>query len=90
MLAVNWRALGAEVDLVCFDGVNTVFVEVKTRKSAVAGYPEEAITYAKRQHIERVAQVWWQSHSPETPWRIDAIAIRWVGGAPEYTHFEGI
>jgi putative endonuclease len=54
----------------------TVFVEVKTRRTTGYGYPEQAITRRKRQHMLAAAQAYLQSH-PELggDWRLDVIAV---------------
>jgi putative endonuclease len=54
----------------------TVFVEVKTRRSTTYGYPEQAITRRKREHMLAAAQAYMQAH-PELAgdWRVDVIAV---------------
>ncbi len=54
----------------------TVFVEVKTRRSTTYGYPEQAITRRKREHLLAAAQAYLQTHPElEGDWRVDVIAI---------------
>ncbi len=54
----------------------TVFVEVKTRRSTSYGYPEQAITRRKREHMLAAAQAYLQAHPElEGDWRVDVIAI---------------
>jgi putative endonuclease len=54
----------------------TVFVEVKTRRSTSYGYPEQAITRRKREHMLAAAQAYLQAH-PELAgdWRVDVVAV---------------
>ena len=54
----------------------TVFVEVKTRRSTSYGYPEQAITRRKREHMLAAAQAYMQAH-PELDgdWRVDVISV---------------
>jgi putative endonuclease len=53
-----------------------VFVEVKTRRSTAYGYPEQAITRRKREHMLAAAQAYLQAHPElEGDWRVDVIAI---------------
>ena len=53
-----------------------IFVEVKTRSSTAYGYPEEAITRRKREHMLSAAQAYLQAHPDiEGDWRIDVMAI---------------
>src|SRR5260370_20577660 len=44
----NFRAAGAEIDLVALDGPTLVVVEVKTRIEMGAGRPEEAVDHRKQ------------------------------------------
>jgi putative endonuclease len=66
----------------------TLFVEVKTRSSTAYGYPEQAVTRKKRQHLLDSAQEYIRLH-PELDgdWRVDVIAIlRAPGNAPPQIH----
>jgi putative endonuclease len=56
IVARNFRAAGAEIDLVAMDGDTLVFVEVKTRQSFAAGAPEEAVDLRKQTRMRRAAQ----------------------------------
>ena len=49
----NLRIRGGEIDIIARRGRDIVFVEVKTRSSAVYGFPEESVGRKKRQHIQR-------------------------------------
>jgi putative endonuclease len=86
----NPRNEYGEVDLVARQGECIVFIEVKARSSSQFGFPEEAITPAKQQHMLEAAESYLQTH-PELDgdWRLDVIAIlRVPGGPPEILHFE--
>lgn len=76
VLAHNLRTPHGEIDLLARQGETLVFVEVKTRSTLTFGYPEEAITAAKRAHLLAAAEAWLAEH-PEWQgnWRIDVIAI---------------
>jgi putative endonuclease len=57
ILARNYRPGGdSEVDIVARDGDITVFVEVKSRRSAEFGSPGRAIDRDKQKHIVRAAR----------------------------------
>lgn len=72
----NYRAPEGEIDLVMQDGDIVVFVEVKTRTSNSFGAPEESVTKAKRQRLQRAAWAFLQEHETlDAPWRIDVVAI---------------
>lgn len=90
ILARNVRTEHGELDIVAKQGEVLVFAEVKARSSNKFGYPEEALTPAKQQHIFDAASTYLQEH-PELngDWRIDVIALRRrLGQAPEIQHFE--
>lgn len=91
ILARNVRTPYGEIDLVAQDGGMIVFVEVKTRRSNRFGWPEEAVTHAKQEHLLAAAEDYLSAH-PELDgdWRFDVIAIRQLrSGKPlEIVHFE--
>ena len=71
----NWRCSQGEIDIVAIDGVETVFVEVKTRSSTTFGHPLEAITAPKLARLRRLAAAWCQAHDGHYTIRIDAMGI---------------
>lgn len=95
ILARNWRCQHGEIDLVARDGRDTVFVEVKTRRTEAFGHPFEAITPRKLGRLRRLAAAWCQrEHGAATPIgqvRIDAIAVLMPDDLPAVVdHLEGI
>lgn len=64
-----------EIDLICREGNEVVFVEVKARQTSAFGYPEESVTLSKLQHIVRSGQAYMKKLPSNTPWRIDVVAI---------------
>ncbi len=81
-----------EIDLVCEDGDELVFAEVKTRQSDEFGYPEESVTPAKFRHMRASAQAFLATRGWEDRfWRIDVIAIRiFFGKDPEIVHLKSV
>ncbi|MCC7360394.1 MAG: YraN family protein [Anaerolineales bacterium] len=72
----NYRCPHGELDLIARHGDVLVFVEVRTRRSARFGTPEESITPRKQAHLIAAAQHYLQAHAlADVPWRIDAVAI---------------
>ncbi|ONM49354.1 YraN family protein [Nocardia donostiensis] len=72
----NWRCRYGELDLIARDAGVTAFVEVKTRSGLAYGAPAEAVTFAKRQRIRRLALVWLTEQ--DGPWRrirFDVVSI---------------
>lgn len=72
----NFRAAGAEIDLVAMDHGTLVFVEVKWRLGTSAGTPEEAVNRHKQDQIRRAAGIFaGRYRANEYPMRFDVIAI---------------
>lgn len=72
----NFRTRLGEIDLIAYDGMTLVFVEVKTRSDHSFGAPQEAVTRQKQQRIIRVAQYYLSSHKEDDrPVRFDVVAV---------------
>ncbi len=80
ILARNYRAAGAEIDLVALDGSTLVFVEVKFRAGSGFGTPAEAVDFDKRERIRRAARAFaeWRG-VPDLPARFDVVALSGAG-----------
>lgn len=78
VLERNWRTQAGEIDIVALDGVEVVFVEVKTRRSERAGTADEAVSPAKQRRIAKLANAYLKQAglSGDTAVRFDAVAIR--------------
>jgi putative endonuclease len=81
ILQTNWRCRRGEIDIVAQDGATLVFVEVRTRRSANLGSPEESVNAAKQRRLAELAQIYLQGREAAgrpwlDAWRIDVIAIR--------------
>ena len=80
-----------EIDLVCLDGNEVVFVEVKSRRTDHYGYPEDSVTPKKIKHLLRVIEQYLLcSNLCESQWRIDVIAIEFYHQPPRVTHIKAI
>ena len=76
ILARNWRCQEGELDLVAQQSQMLVFVEVRTRRGARLGSPEESITPAKQARLIQLAYAFLAEYDdPDCAWRIDVIAI---------------
>lgn len=72
----NVRTPAGEIDLIALDHEMLIFVEVKTRSHNQAGYPEEAVTEEKLEHMIDSAEIWLEKHSEyQDNWRLDVISI---------------
>jgi putative endonuclease len=80
ILAQNYRAAGAEIDLVALDESTLVFVEVKFRVGSNFGTPVEAVDLEKRERIRRAARAFaeWRA-VPDLPARFDVVALSGAG-----------
>jgi putative endonuclease len=77
VLERNYRCQTGEIDLVCRDGDSLAFVEVKIRRGAAFGAPEEAVDRRKMAHIEGACLQYLGDHDlPDQPWRVDVVAIQ--------------
>jgi putative endonuclease len=84
----NFRTKYGEIDLVAKLNDDLIFVEVKTRTSDSFGFPENAITANKQNHMVLSAEAYIEEH-PELPftWRLDVIAVQ-GGNKNEKTQIE--
>jgi putative endonuclease len=93
ILARNFRAAGAEIDIIVKDRDTIVFVEVKARMSDVFGPPEIAVDDRKQYRIRRAAGVFANRYhlngvAEEPPMRFDVIAIRGDGRGSKVEHLK--
>ncbi len=77
VLAKNFRCRQGEVDLIGIHDNCLVFVEVKYRKSAVSGEPEEAVSPSKQRKICLVSDYYRMGHPEDggRQIRYDVVAI---------------
>lgn len=79
IVAHNWRCSLGELDLIAYQGVQLVFVEVRTRQSGsmVGPSPEESVSRGKAQRLTSLAYTYMEQAgiSADVPWRIDLIAV---------------
>jgi putative endonuclease len=90
VLRRNHRTPYGEIDLVVQKEQTTVFVEVKARTGEGFGLPESSVTAAKRLHLLRAIQAYWQAQEAEGDWRVDVVAVIGRPGEKdvEVEHFE--
>jgi putative endonuclease len=76
ILAANVVCRGGELDLVCDDAGTKVFVEVRARRSARYGAPEETVRATKQNRVVHAARQWLARNGGEDQaCRFDVIAI---------------
>ncbi len=88
ILERNYRTRFGEIDLIADDGGTLVFAEVKYRRDASKGMPEESVGPQKQNVIRRQAQAYMavKGLNDMTPCRFDVIGvlgseIRWIRNA---------
>ena len=88
---MNFRCRFGEIDIVANDKNNVIFAEVKYRKTASKGHPEEAVNVSKAKTICKVADYYRIRHNlnDSMQFRFDVIAIegnqiRWYKNAFPY------
>lgn len=80
VLDTNWQCALGEIDIVCTDRDQLVFVEVKTRTSCKRGFPEEAVDRDKRRKYELLAANYLAEHDyVDMPVRFDVVAVLVIG-----------
>jgi putative endonuclease len=91
ILARNTRGAGVEIDIVAMRAGVLAFVEVKTRRSRVAGAPEEAVDARKQARLVRGATGWLREHRVRTRrLRFDVIVCELdAQGRWRLRHLEG-
>jgi putative endonuclease len=93
VLGRNVRIGRGELDLIVRRGGVLAFVEVKARRSAACGAPEDAVDRRKRQQVARLAELWLAAR----PWalrgvsdvRFDVVAVDASVHPPEVRHLAG-
>ena len=97
VLTRNFHTPEGEIDIVALNlNANVpylVFAEVKTRTSPKYGYPEEAVSRKKWNHLQAAIQYYLESHlDSNVEWCVDVIAI--MGhpdrGDPHIQHFQNV
>ena len=86
-----------EIDLIALQEENEdrilIFVEVKTRTSEKYGYPEEALTRKKWNHMIKAIDRYLQEQPNNgDAWQIDVIAVQRLSEdqPPEIEHFDNV
>ncbi|MBT9140407.1 MAG: hypothetical protein DDT30_00983 [Dehalococcoidia bacterium] len=76
ILARNWCCQSGELDIVAKDGDTLVFIEVKTRRSALCGSPAEAVDEKKQQRVRLVARHYlYENRTGAAKYRFDVVAV---------------
>ena len=71
----NYHEKCGEIDIISFDKDVLVFTEVKQRKSADFGRPEEFVTATKQERIRKTAQLYIMRNKYRGNARFDVIEV---------------
>lgn len=90
VVARNYRSGKGEIDLIAWENTRLlVFFEVKTRRKAGFGGPENAVTVAKQKLIARTAGLYMEHINYDWAVRFDVIAILWgKNKTPQIQHHQ--
>lgn len=76
----NFRTRFGEIDVVTKRGEYWVFVEIKTRRNANFGFPEEAVDRKKQRRLTSAAEAFLEKrHLGDPPVRFDVLTVTWDG-----------
>jgi putative endonuclease len=76
VLDTNYRSRGGELDIVCADRDQVVFVEVKTRRGGSRETPEQALTERKRRKLVKAASAYLTRNGLwGRPCRFDLVSV---------------
>lgn len=75
ILESNWRYQHLELDIIAQDGENLVFVEVKTRRTAYFGPPEDAVSPQKISRLINAAEAYIFEKDYQGDSRFDVVSI---------------
>lgn len=84
----NLKISYKEIDLITLHKNNLVFVEVKTRSSLMAGYPEDHISKSKIKNLKDAALAFLHHNPQYNTVRFDVISIIINKSSFEIKHFE--
>lgn len=90
ILERNFRASHKEIDIICRDGSDIRFVEVKSRRRPMEGEPWEAVDAAKQRRIGNAAKAYINSGNmrslPFVPkeYHFDIVTVVWEEKGEDY------
>lgn len=87
IISTNWKKRKYELDIIAKDKDEIVFVEVKTRSSAIHENPEEAVDDFKQKHLVDGANHFLENYHEELEARFDVLSII-LTTPPEIKHFK--
>ncbi len=71
----NWSTQFGELDIICWEGENLVFVEVKTKIGCDFGNPEEMVNKGKLSQVKRLGELYTIKNNLSCSCRVDVVAV---------------
>lgn len=75
IICQNWRYAHFEIDIIATKGRKLHFIEVKTRRSAFYGYPEESVTKRKFNYLKNAADEYLHQNAQYKWIQYDVLSI---------------
>ena len=88
IIAMQWKSLRFEIDIIAEKGNEIIFVEVKTRTSEDYGQPWEAVKHDKRRKICNSADQYIRMNQCDKEPRFDIISIVRTDDKTKITHLQ--
>jgi putative endonuclease len=79
ILSSNFRCRFGEIDIICSDGKNLVFVEVKARSNVHMANPAEYVDMKKQRKIILTSSYFISQYKIDIPMRFDVIEVYFSG-----------
>jgi putative endonuclease len=89
VLQENWRFKKYEVDIIAKKNDQIIFVEVKTRSSALFGEPELFVNKQKQRFLIAAANEYLVSNNIDLECRFDIISVLQLNNTFSVKHLEG-
>lgn len=86
----NWRCRQGEIDLVCRDGRELVFLEVKTRRSLAFGGPADGVGCIKLRRFRHAISAYLSQEPKLIKFRIDCVLIWLANSRAKICHLKNI
>lgn len=91
IIARNFQSKFGEIDLVCRDKKQLVFVEVKLKRNEDFGLPEEEFNFFKRKRLKKaIVSYLKEKEIKEENWRVDLIAIELKKDETIFRHHQAV
>ena len=75
IIAMNWRHLHYEIDIIARQQNILVFVEVTTRSTFKYGFPDESIDHKKENRLREAAEIYIEQENLHNEIRFDIVSI---------------